>query len=217
MPAIPRDHPYIWATWLPRLLVGDNSCEWAIWFKAHYQKWTRAPSEFDPTQWQLAHTALLNDIRDCWLANGYDVFVEQQNAFQLKGRSAILAGRPDLVAVKDNYALIMDAKTGQEQAWHRVQLMIYMYALPRAMPEFRDARISGEIVYPDRVQRVPQGGIHQGFVRDLSALIRRVAAPEPPARVPSASECRFCDIIANDCPDRVDADAAPATGDTDDF
>ena len=41
VPAIPRDHPYIWATWLPRLLVGDNSCEWAIWFKAHYQKWTR--------------------------------------------------------------------------------------------------------------------------------------------------------------------------------
>ena len=26
----PRDFPYIWATWLPRLLTGENSCEWAI-------------------------------------------------------------------------------------------------------------------------------------------------------------------------------------------
>ena len=22
-----REHPYIWATWLPKLLTGENSCE----------------------------------------------------------------------------------------------------------------------------------------------------------------------------------------------
>ena len=92
-----------------------------------------------------------------------------------------------------------------------------MYALPRAMPEFRDARISGEIVYPDRVQRVPQGGIDQGFVRDLSALIRRVAAPEPPPTAASASECRFCDITAADCPERVRENLVPAEANTDDI
>ena len=32
-----REHPYIWATWLPRFLTGENSCEWAVWFKANYQ------------------------------------------------------------------------------------------------------------------------------------------------------------------------------------
>ena len=32
-----RDQPYIWTTWLPKLLTGENSCEWAIWFKANYQ------------------------------------------------------------------------------------------------------------------------------------------------------------------------------------
>lgn len=25
----PRTSPYIWTSWLSRLLVGDNSCEWA--------------------------------------------------------------------------------------------------------------------------------------------------------------------------------------------
>ena len=72
--------------------------------------------------------------------------------------------------------------------------MIYMYALPKAMPEYRDAKFSGEIVYNDHTHRVPQGGIDQGFIRNLGSLIRRIAAPEPPVRVPSAQECRFCDI-----------------------
>ena len=28
--AVPRQYPYIWTTWLPRLLTGKNSCEWAV-------------------------------------------------------------------------------------------------------------------------------------------------------------------------------------------
>ena len=49
--------------------------------------------------------------------------------------------------------------------------MIYMYALPRAMPEFKKARIAGEIIYNTHTRRVPRGGIDQGFVKDLGALI----------------------------------------------
>ena len=92
-----------------------------------------------------------------------------------------------------------------------------MSSITRAQHEFRDARIAGEIIYPNRTQRVPQGGVDQGFVRDLSALIRRIAAPEPPHRVPSMAECRFCDITAADCPERVDADDDDEAATTDDF
>ncbi len=42
-----RENPYIRATWLPRRLTGENSCEWAIWFEARYVEWTRQPSAFD--------------------------------------------------------------------------------------------------------------------------------------------------------------------------
>ncbi len=28
--------PYVWVTWLPRLLSGESSCEWASWFKAQH-------------------------------------------------------------------------------------------------------------------------------------------------------------------------------------
>ena len=49
--------PYIWATTLAKLLTGENSCEWAAWFKAHYQNWQKQPSDFDSTGWMLQHTS----------------------------------------------------------------------------------------------------------------------------------------------------------------
>ena len=82
--------------------------------------------------------------------------------------------------------------------------MIYMYALPRAMEQYRGAHVAGEIHYFNRVQRVPQGGLDQGFVRPLITLIHRVAAPDPPQPVPSAPDCRFCELTIDDCPPRVD-------------
>ena len=84
-----REQPYIWATSLPKLITGECSCEYAAWFKAHHQGWTRQPSDFDAVQWQIQHTALLTETRDRFLASGYDVFTEAQNA-RLQGK----AGRP---------------------------------------------------------------------------------------------------------------------------
>ncbi|MDE0205335.1 MAG: hypothetical protein OXP66_04830 [Candidatus Tectomicrobia bacterium] len=81
-----RKHPYIWTTWLPRLLTGENSCEWAIWFEAHHRDLSKQPSDFDQAQWQLTHTALLNERRANWEVGGYDVDVEAQNRFELRGK-----------------------------------------------------------------------------------------------------------------------------------
>ena len=83
----PRQRPYIWATWLPRLLTGENSCEWAIWFKAHHQSWERVPSDFDQAKWMLDHTALLNERIANWTVGGDDVDIEAQNPFELHGRT----------------------------------------------------------------------------------------------------------------------------------
>ena len=200
-----RDFPYIWATWLPRLLTGERSCEWAVWYKARHQGWNCKPSDFNQADWLARHTALLNEHRDRWIQSGYEVRVENQNALQLRGHSAILAGKPDLLVLNKGRILIIDFKTGQEQPWHKFQVMTYMYALPRALPEYRDVKFSGEIVYNNRAERVPQGGLDHGFVRNPGSLIRRIAAPEPPVRVPSARECRFCDITLEGCLERIES------------
>ena len=95
--------------------------------------------------------------------------------------------------------------------------MVYMYALPRALDQYKDARIAGEIHYPNHIKRVPRGGLDQGFIHRLITLIHRVAAPDPPPPVPNPPECGFCDITIADCPDRVENGAPPSAGNTDDF
>ena len=61
------------------------------------------------------------------------------------------------------------------------------------------------------------GSLHTQFNMDLGALIRRIAADKPAARVPSEHECRFCDITAEDCPERLDADTQTDEGTTTNF
>lgn len=212
-----RDHPYIWTTWLPRLLTGENSCEWAVWFKAHYRDWSRQPSDFDQAQWLLSHTALVNErISNCTVG-GYDVDVERQNAFALQGRTATLAGRPDLIAWRDDEAVVIDAKTGHESPSHVVQVMIYLYAVPRALERYRNLRLSGQVTYRDHTVRVPAETVDDQFVKSLGALVRRLSADEPARRVPSRQECGFCEVSAADCPQRMDDDHEPAKATTADF
>ena len=215
--ATPRDFPYIWTTWLPRLLTGENSCEWAAWFKAHYQNWTRQPSSFDQAEWLMRHTALLNQQRQEWESNTRTVFVESQNAFRLQCRTATLGGRPDLVVLDERDATIIDVKTGREQPWHVVQVMIYMYAVPKALERYKQAKLSGQVTYRDHTVRIPAGAVDERFVQNLGALIRRLSADEPARRVPSRQECRFCDVSAADCPERVDERLKAEEGTTDHF
>ena len=204
--ATTRDFPYIWTTWLPRLLTGENSCEWAIWFKAHHQNWAKVPSDFDQAEWVLTRTALLNEKRNQWEARRQPVYVEGQNSFLLRGQTTTLAGQPDLIVDRSTDALIIDFHAGQKQPSHYLQIMIYMYALPRALPQYQHAKLAGQVVYPTRTARVPMGSLHTQFKTDLGTLIRRIAADQPVARAPSAHECRFCDITAHDSADRVNGD-----------
>ena len=214
---ISRAKPYIWATWLPRLLIGENSCEWAVWFKAHYQDWARPPSEFNQTEWMLNHTALLNKRKANWKHGGFDVNIEGQNSFQLRGRSATLAGQPDLITQRDGQAVIVDVKTGQDSASHVVQVMIYLYAIPRAFEQYRTLKLRGQVTYDDHTVRITAEAVDDQFIQNLGALIRRLAADQPPARVLSRQECRFCDISTPDCPERVDEGSEPEGRTTSDF
>ena len=214
---VPREFPYIWATRLPRLLTGENSCEWAIWFKAHFQDWTRQPSDFDQADWLIRHTALLNQQHPEWLDRGHNVRVEGRNAFRLHGRTATLAGRPGIVVLEDRDATIIDVKTGREQPWHRVQVMIYQSALPLAFSQYRNVRIGGEVIYPTHTVRIPRGALLGQFIEELASLIRWLAVDTPPRRVPSAQECRYCDVTSEDCPQRMEDGFESEDGTTDDF
>ena len=166
-----RAQPYIWATWLAKLLAGQDHCEWAGWFRAHYQDWAKTPSDFDSAQWMLDHTALLNRETESRESLDYTVYVENQNSFRLRGRYATLAGKPDLIAVKNADAVVIDAKTGRPNPHHAVQVMIYQYAVPLALAQYQGIQFRGQVAYPDSNVSIPASRTDSEFVRNLGALI----------------------------------------------
>ena len=211
-----RDSPYIWTTWLARLLTGEASCEWATWFRAHCEGWAKPSSDFDSARWMLEHTALVNQARESREQLGYTVYTENQNSFRLKGKVATLAGKPDLIAVKGADAVIIDAKTGRSSPHHAAQVLTYMYAVPRALDRYRGVEFRGHVIYPDGNVQIPISGMDNRFVDRLGSLIRRLADETPARRVPSGPECRWCDIAQKDCPERVDEEVREE-GTTEDF
>ncbi|MEE8373017.1 MAG: PD-(D/E)XK nuclease family protein, partial [Dehalococcoidia bacterium] len=141
-----RSEPYIWATWLTSLLVGEESCEWGAWFKAHHQKYDRVPDTFEQTKWQIDHAALLREIREK-LDPQYAIFLEAQNRFRLQGKESgiVVGGKPDLIAIKGDHGLVCDAKTGQPRPSDHVQVMIYMWAIPLAFRQYRTMKFDGKV------------------------------------------------------------------------
>ena len=218
MARLRRDDPYFWVTWLTKLLAGENSCEWATWFRARHESgsWEQVPGDFDRAGWQMAHTAMVNEARGRWEELGYEVFTERQNSLRLRGESGTLGGQPDLIARRGDAGTIIDVKTGKPGVAHIVQVMIYMYAVPWAIGRHRDVVFDGQVVYRDHVVDVPASAVDDQFVARLSRLIGRLASDAPARRVPSPGECRFCPITAADCPDRED-DGEVEEGVTSDF
>ena len=160
--------------------------------------------------------ALVNTERDGLERTGYDVYTENQNLFRLKGATATIAGKPDLIGEKTNEILISDAKTGNRNPSHRAQVQIYQYAIPKALPRFKDKPARGQVRYPDCYVGSSASSVTPDFVANLGSLIRRLANDVLARRVPSAQECRYCDITKADCPDRMEDSWTPE-GSTDDF
>lgn len=216
---IARVSPYLWTTWLSKLLVGESSCEWAGWFKAHHRYYAKAPSDFDEVAYRMNHTALLSKVRLEFEAMGRKVFVEQQNWFSLPGKKtgASLEGKPDIIAVAEA-GTICDVKTGQPKISDVIQVMIYMYAVPRALPKYSGMKFDGLVVYKDHRVTIPAEAIDDTFRANLGSLIQRLVSSEEANKVPSKSECGFCDLTKADCQDRVeDEPSDDEVEPTDDF
>ena len=59
----------------------------------------------------MKQTAPPNETQGQLEAEGKTLFTEGQNAFTLRGRSAALEGKPDLITVSGDRGLIVDKKT----------------------------------------------------------------------------------------------------------
>ena len=206
---VPRDRPYTWVTWLPKLLVGENSCVWATWFRTHFYRYEKVRSDFDFVEWNTKHTESVGDLADRLEGEGCEVFIENQNSFKQASAESgsVLSGRPDLIAVHpDGHATVYDVKTGRERGSDEAQVKLYMYLLPRAKgTRWHGVTFDGCVVYRDGDERwIPASAIDDEFMGAVQSLMRRVVSDRPARRVPSADECAWCDLTAVDCDERIE-------------
>jgi hypothetical protein len=201
-----RKSPYIWVTWLPKYLVGRDTCLWSLWYRAHYQNYAKVPGTFDSVTWNLQHTAALSLVEKEYRQKYDIVQKENQNAFYYQGRSgATISGKPDLIGFNDKELRICDVKTGQRRDEHWVQMMLYMYFYPRCYSQFFSGlNIVGELSYPDGKQEVYMDEMNGQFRVMLTDLLKAVTSDTPPVRIPGASECANCNISGLHCSERVE-------------
>jgi hypothetical protein len=146
-------------------------------------------------------------------ADGWLCFVEDQNAFNLQGKTATLAGKPDIVAVKGDEARVEDAKTGKPRHSDFWQVLTYMLALPLTHDAVKPPRmrLTGYVQYRDHVVTVQPEEFTPDLRAKLIALIGLVGGDQAPTRAPSPRECGFCDIGGHDCAMRIDREREAAT------
>ena len=214
-----REHPYIWTTWLAKLLAGDAHCQWAGWFRAHYQELDQAALGLRQRQvddW--THTALLNRekgkqrIAGLHSLRGKPEFLPPPRTVRHPGRKA-RSHRSQEQRRRDNRR--QDRQSQPSPLRPSNGLPIRRPQSPRPVPWLWSSR--GHVAYTESNLEIPASRIDTNFVNNMAALIRRLANDTPAVKVPSYDECRFCDITSADCPERVDGRPDADTATTDDF
>lgn len=202
----PRREPYVWVTWLTKLLAGESRCVWRTWYKACFKYEKRPEDESRKgffAEWTAKHDALQQARIKSLEAAGYLVRMEEAAEFKLKGKAGTLSGKPDIVAIKDAAPILVeDTKAGRQRESDAWQVLIYLLALPLTWLRGADQPLQGNVVYKD--QRIVPVRALAGPEREaISNLLKTVTNRDvEPARAPSWSECRYCDIA--NCPERVE-------------
>ena len=213
-----RMEPYIWVTWLTKLLAGESRCEWSAWFRAHHTKYDKLPADFDLARWTIDHNDLVSARREQLLDEGYDVYVEEENAFKRIGKTGIVvSGKPDLLAIRDGTGIVEDCKTGRPRTSDQLQVLVYMLLLPIGNPRCANVSLSGRVVYQTSSVDVPADGLDEAFRGRLVDLVHRVGGDSPLPKAPAWSECRWCDIGPADCLYRVSEPPESIEAETDLF
>ena len=75
MPQLRDSGPYIYLTWLPKLLAGLDRCEWKIWFQVHHdgRTWEKLESDFNVTRYNIEHTELVRLCTEEYEARGFSL------------------------------------------------------------------------------------------------------------------------------------------------
>ena len=139
--------------------------------------------------------------------------MEGENWFELSGQKHAIkvAGKPDIVAIRGNDAWVEDCKTGKPKNADLYQVLLYMLLLPLSMERCRGLQLKGRLVYTDDIINIPASQVNDEFKAQLQDEIATLSRTIPSRKVPSFQECRYCDISAQYCPDRIESQSSSSS------
>jgi hypothetical protein len=203
-------------SWLSPLVSGDADCVWAPWLRSRHTGYKVEAADGEWAEWRAEHAPFLHALADERRSLGERTFLEGQDKFRLRVvEGAVIDGKPDLVSAgAGEVPTVFDAKTGQPRDHHVAQVKLYMLLLPAAHPAYKGRTMAGCVAYKDgrRVQITPEE-ITPEFRARVRCFVDQIIAATPPSKVPSAFECRSCDISASVCPERQEWDTELSEGD----
>lgn len=187
-------------------MADEVQCHWSAWFRSHYT-YEKLPSDFDASGWKAKHRVLLDERVADLEAEGHLVSVEGENWFEVPGRqfAVTVAGKPDIVAICGDQGWVEDCKTGKPKNSDLYQVLLYMLLVPLSVERCRGLLLEGRLVYVDSVIDIPSTQVNEEFKAQLRDAIALLSSTEPPRKVPSFQECRFCDISTGLCPERIES------------
>ena len=186
----PKPFPSIWVTWLARLMADEIQCHWALWFRTHYN-YEKLSSSFDSAKWNSNHQALLRN-RMCDLeAEGYTVYLEAENWFEITGKSfsVKVSGKPDIVAITGQQGFVEDCKTGRRKNSDLYQVLIYLLLLPVSHARHRGLELAGRLVYSTEVMEIQADLVDEEFKTQFREAIALLSSATPSRNTKSKNAC----------------------------
>ncbi|MBW4598532.1 MAG: PD-(D/E)XK nuclease family protein [Calothrix sp. FI2-JRJ7] len=204
-PAKKRSKPYIWVTWISSLMGEEKQCKFTAWSHAHY-KFPKQLSDFD----SRTHDDMVRQRAAQHKSQGFAVYVEDNNSFNINGKTCDIGGRPDIVVIENGQPIIEDCKSGKRKTAHRMQVLIYMLLFPLSPIGKRLCQghtPAGRLVYPDSIVEISPSEINARFKEFFRQTVAIISSSTPPPQVPSFWECRYCNVLGGYCPAKVDPEA----------
>ncbi len=214
----PKQFPSVWVTWLSKLITDELQCHWSVWFRTHY-RYEKLSSNFDSAKWNASHRTLLNHRISSLQTEGFTVYAEGENWFEVTGRDYVIkvTGKPDIVAIRGEQVVVEDCKTGRKKNSDLYQILLYLLLLPVSATKYRGLSLNGRLVYPDSVMEIQNERVDQEFRGQFREAIATLSSTIPARKVPSLQTCQYCDISALYCPQRVEESLTESAADHDLF
>jgi hypothetical protein len=205
--ATPRREPFVWVTWLAKVMAGEVSCHWQAWFQILNKLDRKRVDTAFLVERQIEHSRMVSYIATQYRQKGIRYWLNTDLKLRLLNDRVTLCGKPDLIIDRPDRLTVIDCKTGSPKQSHTVQVMLYAYMMSQHH-RFGDRPVRGFIAH--RGERVEVPAFPSSFPSQVEYFVEWLVEGGEPSRAPG-SDCMRCPITSDDCPERVETitDHAP--------